>query len=218
MDLTTRWKRQRRDRRHVRWLKAARAGSAPAFVQLYREVYDPVADYLAVRAPTAQDAEDLISTVFHRFLQNLERYDPQRGSVLAWLITMARHALIDHLRTMRPTLPVDDLAELLAGNTPDPLDRMIRTEQADRVRRVLAEQPADVREMFALHYGQGLCYREIGELVGMTVNAVKQRFSRVRRQLRARLQEDESQTRTTGGRATAPARATAHVRATEGEV
>lgn len=218
MDLTARWQRRRRDRRHVRWLKAARAGSTPAFVQLYRDVYDPVADYLTRRAPTAQDAEDLISTVFHRFLQNLERYDSQRGSVLAWLITMARHALIDHLRTMRPTLPVEDLADLLAGNAPDPLDRMIRTEQADRVGRVLAEQPADVREMFALHYGQDLRYREIGELVGMSEDAVKQRFSRVRRQLRVRLQEDEPQTRATGGRATAPAQATAPVRATEGEV
>ena len=72
--------------------------------------------------------------------------------------------------------------------------------------------------MFALHYGQGLRYREIGKLVGMNEDAVKQRFSRVRRQLRARLQKDEPQTRTTGGRATAHARATAQIRATEGEV
>jgi RNA polymerase sigma-70 factor (ECF subfamily) len=212
MDLTDRWKRRRRDRRHARWLGAARAGDTHAFVKLYREVYDPVADYLAVRAPTPEDAEDLIATVFQRFLQNLAKYDARRGSVVAWLVTMARHALIDHLRRLRPSLPVEELAEVLAGRAPDPLEQCIRTEQADRVRRALARQPDPVREMFALHYGQGLRYREIGVLMGMSEAAVKQRFSRVCRELRARLQENESPDRAAVGGAPAAARAT------EGEV
>jgi len=179
--------------------------------QLYEELYDPVAGYLEPRAPSIQDAEDLIATVFHRFLQNLAKFDPVRGSATAWLMTMARHALIDHLRARRPQVPIDNLAELLAGPSPDPLVGLIRTEQADRVRRLLAEQPAPVRELFALHYGQGLRLKEVGALLGLSEAAVKQRLSRTRRELRDRLQTEErnaARHRPTGG----------DLRANEGEV
>jgi RNA polymerase sigma-70 factor (ECF subfamily) len=211
VSLKSRWDQHRRDRRHARWVRQARAGDPHAFARLYGELYDPVADYLEPRAPTLEDAEDLIATVFHRFLKNLARYDAQRGCVLAWLLTMARHALIDHLRARRPQVPVDDLADVLAGPSPDPLAGLIRTEQADRVRRALAEQPALVRELFALHYGQGLRLREIGDLLGMSEDAVKQRLSRVRRDLRDRLRDERRD-----GARSGPTRGLA--RASEGEV
>ena len=181
-----------RDRRHARWVKSAREGDEQAFVSLYDELYDPVADYLERRCNRAQDAEDLVSTVFHRFLSNLERFDPRRGSVLGWLMTMARHALIDHLRRTRDTVSVDDMADALAGPLPDPLEGLIRTEQADRVRDALAELPPDMREVLALHYGQGLRMRDIGSLLGVSEAAVKQRASRARSELRQRLSAESA--------------------------
>jgi RNA polymerase sigma-70 factor (ECF subfamily) len=183
-------RRRIRDHRHARLLAAARGGSESALVRLYGELYDPVADYLERRCATPQDAEDLIATVFHRFLQNLVRFDPRRGCVLAWVLTMARHAFIDHLRATRPAIPVDELDEVLAGPAPDPLEGLVRTEQADRLGRALAELPAPTREMLELHYAQGLRLREIGDLVGLSEDAVKQRFSRVRRTLRERLRDE----------------------------
>jgi RNA polymerase sigma-70 factor (ECF subfamily) len=211
LSLSSRLQQRRRDRRHARLVRQARAGSEPALVRLYDELHGTVADYLEPRAPSPQDAEDLIATVFHRFLQNLARFDPARGSVTAWLVTMARHALIDHLRRERPQADIEPLADILAGPAPDPLAGLIRTEQADRVRALLARQPAETRELFALHYGQGLRLREIAAMLGLTEAAVKQRLARARRDLRQRWQDDDSQT---ARRAPCPA----PVRAGEGEV
>lgn len=179
-----------RDRRHARWAQAARDGDERALVRLYDELHPPVASYLRLRVRSSHDAEDLVSTVFHRFLSNLERFDPRKGSVLGWVLVMARHALIDHLRRTRPTVPVDDVAEVLAGDLPDPLEGLIRTEQADRVRAVVAQLPAEARELLALHYGQGLRLRDIGGLLGLGEAAVKQRLSRLRRELRERLRHE----------------------------
>ena len=54
---------------------------------------------------------------------------------------------------------------------------------------LLAGLPAAMREVLALHYGQGLRMRDIGVLLGLSEVAVKQRVSRARRELRQRLPE-----------------------------
>lgn len=180
-----------RDRRHARWLRQARAGDTEAFGHLYDELLPAVADYLSRRAPSPQDAEDLVATVFHRMLQGLARFDPHRGSALAWALTIARHALIDRLRQTRDTVPVEDLAEILAGSWQDPLEGMIRTETAELILARLGEMPAATREIVALHYTQGMRLREIGALLGLGEDAVKQRLSRARRELRDHLRAAE---------------------------
>ena len=185
------WKLIVRDRRHARWLKQAQGGDSEAFGRLYDELLTPVADYLARRVASPQDAEDLVATVFHRMLKSLARFDPSRGSALGWALTIARHALIDHLRQTRDTIPVEDLAEVLAGSWQDPLEGLIRTEQADRILARLGEMPAATREMVELHYAQGLRLKDVGDLLGLSEDAVKQRLSRARRELRDHLRTEE---------------------------
>jgi RNA polymerase sigma-70 factor (ECF subfamily) len=180
-----------RDRRHARWLRQAQGGDSEAFGRLYDELQTPVADYLVRRVASPQDAEDLTATVFHRMLKSLSRFDPSRGSALGWAITIARHALIDHLRQTRDTVPVEDLADILAGSWQDPLEGLIRTEQADRILAGLGAMPAAAQELFALHYAQELRLQDIGNLLGLSEDAVKQRLSRARRELRDHLRAEE---------------------------
>jgi RNA polymerase sigma-70 factor, ECF subfamily len=176
-----------RDRRHASRLQKARRGDTKAFAALFDELHGPVFDYLDRRLPDIHDTEDLVSTVFHKLLKNLSSFDPKRGSVTAWLMTMARHALIDHLRRQRDTVDVDAMAEVLAGPARDPLTGMIRTEEAERVQTELGLLPAQTRELIALRYGEGLRCREIAAVTDLSEDAVKQRLSRTVRILRQRV-------------------------------
>ena len=175
-----------RDRRHAGLLERSRSGDSGAFRRLYRDLHGPLSRYVASRVSSPDDGEDLTARVFHRFLEHLGRFDSDRGSVTTWLMTMARNAIIDHHRTQkRETVPIDDLAEVLAGNSPDPLDELLRDEQSRLVWDLLRDCPAETREIFALRFGQGMTSREIAALTGMGEAAVKQRFSRTLRALRA---------------------------------
>lgn len=176
-----------RDQRHKGLLTLARAGHGEAFRRLYEELHGPLHRYLAPRVAGPEDAEDLVAQVFHRFLARLDRYDPDRGSVTTWVLTMARSALVDHHRARRPALPLDDLAEVLAGEARDPLSELVRDEEARRVRALLRELPPQTREMIALRFGQDLRHREIGAVLGLGEEAVRQRLSRALRDLRRRL-------------------------------
>jgi len=191
-------KRRLRDGRHGLWLRLARRGNEDAFRRLYGELYDPVAGYIAARCGNHQDAEDLTGTVFHRFLERLDRFETGRGSVMTWILTMARTAVIDHHRRLsahgaarRQTVPVEDLADVLAADQKDPLGSLIRDENLRQIRQLLRRQPDEVREMFALRFGQGLRIREVAGAMGLQESAVKQRFARTLKKIRQELLAEE---------------------------
>jgi RNA polymerase sigma-70 factor (ECF subfamily) len=185
-------RRKLRDRRHRVLLVLAARGNEDSFRRLYRELFDPVSRFVQRRVPNDQDAEDITAQVFGTLVRRLDRYDPQRGSVMTWVVTMARNAVIDHYRRRRPdTESVDDLAELLAGAQPTPLQSMVHDDQLLRVQRRLARQPADIREMFALRFEQGLRVREVAEVMGLSQEAAKQRFARAFRKIQLELKDEE---------------------------
>jgi RNA polymerase sigma-70 factor (ECF subfamily) len=184
-----------RDRRQRVWLALARRGNEDAFRRLYRELFDPVAGYVRRRVNNPEDAEDITAQVFRSFLQRLDRYDAEKGSVMTWVIVMARNAVIDHHRRVRPeTADVNELADVLAGDHPEqtgPLHDLVRDEEVRSVQRLLARQPADIREMFALRFEQGMRVREVATVMGLGEDAVKQRFARTFRKLQLQLRDEE---------------------------
>ena len=177
-----------RDRRQRLLVHGAKRGSESALRKLYGELYDPVMGYLAARLRPREAAEDLCSQIFLRWLQRLDQYDATRGSVYSWTMQMTRNALIDHLRSQRETVSMDDVADQLVARDPGPLDRLLNEEERQLLDGVLADQPAAIREMFSLRFAEGMQYAEIGQLMDLSEDAVKQRFSRVLRQLRTQLE------------------------------
>ena len=165
----------------------AQGGDAAAMRSLYRELHPEVARFVGRRIRSSADAEDLVSRVFFTLVERLTDFDPRRGSVRAWVLRIARNAVIDHVRARRPHLDVDALGDLLPGDG-DPLRDLLERERLGDLAARVAELPPEIREMLALRHGDGLRHREIAELLGLSEAAVKQRMSRALRALRAQLQ------------------------------
>jgi RNA polymerase sigma-70 factor (ECF subfamily) len=138
------------------------------------------------------DVEDLVAKVFHRMLEHLDRYDANKASVRAWVISIARNAVIDHMRTHREHASVDDLAELLEDTSAQPV-LADEDERTRAVRSLVEELPAATREMLALHFVEGLHYREIAAVCGASEAAVKQRMARTLRDLRSKVAADPAE-------------------------
>jgi len=171
-------------------------GSEDAFRRLYRELFTPVARYVQIRVHNREDAEDVTSNVFRNFLTRLDSFDASRGSVMTWIVTMARNAVIDHYRRKGPATEdaerlSDAAADTLADRRPSPLQAMIGNEEIERVRRFLDRQPAEIREMFSLRFDQGLRVREVAEVMGLSPDAAKQRFGRTFRKLQLELTDED---------------------------
>lgn len=175
-----------RDEIQARRVVRAREGDAAAFKALYRELHPAVAAFVGRRIRVRADAEDLVSRVFFAFLKNLASYERSRGSVHGWILTIARNAIVDHLRARRPAVPLEAVAEVLPG-AGDLLGELLDRERHGQLATLVAGLPAEVRELLALRFADGLRHAEIAGMLGLSEAAVKQRVSRALRELRARM-------------------------------
>jgi uncharacterized protein len=110
----------------------------------------------------------------------------------AWLSGICRNLC---RRQMRSRLqPEWSWTALQGGRVPldpsapqaTPEDEIVRAEAAEAVRRAVAELPEGQRDAAELFYRDDRSYREVGEKLGLDVNAVKARLHRARRGLRSR--------------------------------
>jgi len=139
------------------------------------------AAWLVVR--DAQAAEDIFQNVSIKALTKGVPFEHE-GQLLSWAHVTARHEAIDWLRRQRPgqvaldgeVLEMID-AEWAAAPSPG-------GPRVDALRDCLDNAPAEARRMLELRYFEGWACDEIAREIGIGLDAVYQRLSRLHRQLR----------------------------------
>ena len=132
-------------------------------------------------------AEEAAQESFVRAWRHASAYDPRRGTVAAWLLTIARNVSINMLPARRFD-PVDPEA-LLAMEAERPSERGAepRVEDRELLREPLARLPADQRRALVLAVFYGFTAREISELDGVPLGTVKTRIRSAMMRLRSQL-------------------------------
>jgi RNA polymerase sigma-70 factor (ECF subfamily) len=167
------------------------AGRQEALAQLYDETA-PLLNGLLMRIlDLPQDAEEVLLDVYMKAWRNAKSYSPDRGTVQAWLFTMARSVAIDRIRQRRvrpSTLPLE------FQGVPEPLSSADSPEQqsaaAQRRRKVqllLDELPPEQRDVVTLAYFGGLSHSELAGRLGQPLGTIKSRIRMGLTHLRNRL-------------------------------
>lgn len=128
-------------------------------------------------------SEDLVQEVFLRILNYRHTYKPD-GEFLPWFFTIARNVTKDHYRTREKESGNTGEANIPAPASLDPGDEVSRQGDVAVLQRALAKLTPDKREVLILSRFQHLRYREIGQILGCSVGAVKVRVFRALQELR----------------------------------
>ena len=151
----------------------ASAGDAEAFGALYDRYVDAVYRYVYYRVRNEGDAEDVTSEVFFKALRAMPRYQP-RQPFLAWLYRIARNAVIDRARRLRPQVTFEDALEHPgADNVVDPNEGLDRLSDSTTLRSAIAMLTPLQQEVIVLRYVEGLDTKEIGRIVGRRDGTVR---------------------------------------------
>lgn len=160
------------------------------------ELYDRYASHaMAVGVRVVRDrarAEDVVHDAFVAIWQKAGSFDPARGSVRGWLLTVVRNRAIDSVRRDRPTSDVDEIeATGRLRTTPNPVwEEALRTLDATSLRAALAQLPAEQREAIELAYFGGHTYRRVAELTQVAPGTAAGRLRLALRRLRTALEAD----------------------------
>jgi RNA polymerase sigma-70 factor (ECF subfamily) len=147
--------------------------------QAFRRHYSEIYRYLRRRSGDHDVAEDLAQQVFLDAAVAL-RFDGRPPS--AWLYTVAKRRFADEARR-RARVSVAGLDELANRETE------YGPAVAEALLASFAQLPAPQREVLVMKLVRGLSYGEIASILGVSVEAVRMRFSRALRTVRDDLEE-----------------------------
>ena len=166
-------------------LGAGDADLAVAFVRRFQRVVYGVA-LTVTRDPVT--AEDVAQQAFEQAWRHAQVYDSRRGSVRAWLTTIAHNLAIDVLRA-RTSAPVDpaDLPALLTAVTDTPERLAVARDSAAGLRRALAQLPGTQARAVAMAGIYGMTARQISVTEGIPLGTAKTRIRDGMLKLRAAL-------------------------------
>lgn len=162
------------------------SGDCEAFDELYKRYAKPIYNFLRRAAQRPDAADDLCQKTFLKLHIGRHRYRPQ-APFRYWIFTIARNVLRDDARERRRK-PTTDLGALDGhGATGVESPRRDTMDIGLIVTEAIAALPLGQREVIVLNRYQGMNYGEIGEVLRISENAVKQRAFQAMHALRRRL-------------------------------
>ena len=146
-----------------------------AFVRRFqRRVYGLASRILG--DPTS--AEDVAQEALVRAWKHAQAYDPRRGSVATWLLTITRNLAIDQLRLKRADAvdPKDIVESWPPRFAPGPDELAVGADEARRLGVVLAGLPLEQRRALVLAAFGGRTAAEIGHIEDIPLGTAKTRI------------------------------------------
>jgi RNA polymerase sigma-70 factor (ECF subfamily) len=171
------------------WRELA-AGNLTALDMLY-DRYAGLALGLASRAlGDRQAAEDVVQESFLQLWRHASSYDPRRGSLRSWLLSIVHHRCIDALRrrAARPRTVAWMVDAYDHAGTSDTWMEVERKLTRTTVRRALLQLSVEQREAIELSYFEGYSHAQIAERLGLPLGTVKGRLRLGLRRLRGLLE------------------------------
>ena len=151
--------------------------------KFYEEYKNKLFSYLVYKSGDYEVSQDIMQESFARHFQS---YSHEAVISPALLYTIARNAFVDHFRQQNK-FPITE--NVIPQASVDEEKSFIAKEETSRMYNALNKLPEQDREILSLVVN-GVAYKEIAEIFGLTVANVKVRIHRTRTKLRELMQNE----------------------------
>jgi len=130
-------------------------------------------------------SQDLVQIVFERILKYKHQYRGE-GEFKAWIFQIARNVNYDYARkkSNRPKESIESWQDQLLDQAPNQDAKMIKRENLAQLYQALDQLDPEKKEIIVMSKLQGLRYKKIAELMGITEGAVKVKVFRALKELK----------------------------------
>lgn len=156
------------------------AGDEQAFVALYRRRQSAVYRFALHMSGSSDLAEEVTQEVFLTVIRDGKRFDQSRGTVVSYLLGVARNHVLKLLERDRAYVGFEDEMSELAQADGDLLVELTRAETIENIRQAVLELPAIFREAIVLCDLEEISYAEAAVALGVPVGTIRSRLARGR--------------------------------------
>ena len=141
------------------------------------------------------DAEDAVQEIFVSLWKNADRFDPERGSEVTFVATIARRRLIDRVRKVgrRPAESTIDTGMPMADANATAEAPAAMRDEVEVARAALAELNDEQRRVLQMSIGLGLSHERIAEATGIPLGTVKTHIRRGLIRVRGLIEDKRAQ-------------------------
>lgn len=161
-----------------------RSGDVKIFESLFREYYYSLSRFTASITRSSSAAEDLVQDIFLKIWQNREEWNPQ-GTIKTYLYRASKNQALNYLKHLSI---VNNWAEIskdsLVNSSVNPEDEIIRKELLTSVSDAVNKLPEKCKMIFLLHRHEGLSYREISEVLNISISTIETQMGRALKKIR----------------------------------
>lgn len=154
-------------------IKKAQGGEAASFGDLYDHYSKPIYRYVFLKTSHKSLAEDITHEVFLSAWQNINNYSFQGFPFSSWLYQIARNRVIDHYRTRKELINLDDLEEKnveLVNQSDFQIDQNLTME---KIKAGLSNLPEDQKDVIIMRFINDLSTPEISSIINKSEGAVR---------------------------------------------
>ena len=134
----------------------------------------------------ADDIEECVNDTYLKIWRNVDKFDFSRASLTTYLKVIARNTAINRLRDVRrhelcrADVELSQCADAVVDISANVEDAILQKERAEWLNEFIRELPEKERELMLRKYFYLQPSKQIASAMGMTVNAVDTKLSRLR--------------------------------------
>jgi RNA polymerase sigma-70 factor (ECF subfamily) len=160
----------------VHLLQRTQQGEEDAFRELYTLTHRSVARVVMATLRSPEHSDEVVQEVYLYVWQHAASFDEVRGSVLGWILMLARRRAVDRVRHVAGAVRRDHRDAAASDvTTPDVADLGVARHEADQLRRAVERLSDRQREAVVLTFLRGFTHQQAAALLSIPLGTLKTR-------------------------------------------
>ena len=152
------------------------SGDEGAFARLYDQISGLAYGLILRVVRDSAQSEEVMQEVMLEVWRSATRFDRRRGSAASWVLTIAHRRAVDRVRSAVAASNRERRLHEPAGSADEVAERVQAQLDAELVRHCLTGLTEVQREAITLAYYGGYSYRQVSEMLGVTLGTIKTRI------------------------------------------